>query len=153
MSMQPSSHPALSGADALAANTADFVLLCGRILLGWIFVRSGYGKIFNIAAYGATFPPRGIPFWLVYVAVPAEFFGGIALLLGFATRYVAMIMIVFLLVASFSSHRYWNMADAAQRRINDSAFWKNMAILGGYFFLFVAGPGRLSVDGWLRRPR
>src|SRR5262249_55454251 len=43
--IQTSSHPALSGADSLAASTSDILLLIGRILLGWIFMRSGYGKI------------------------------------------------------------------------------------------------------------
>ena len=151
MSMQSSSHPALSGAYQLAANTSDFLLLAGRILLGWIFVRSGYGKIFDIAAYGATFPARGLPPFLAYIAVPAEFFGGIALLLGLATRYVAVVMVVFLLVATFSSHRYWTLTDVAQRRAQDSAFYKNIAILGGFLCLFVSGAGRLSLDGWLRR--
>ena len=150
---QQSSHPSLSMADGLATSTQDFVLLCGRILLGWIFVRSGYGKIFDIAAYGATFPARGMPAWLAYIAVPAEFFGGIALLLGLATRYVVIMLVVFMLVATFSSHRYWTFTDAAQRRVQDSAFWKNIAMLGGFLFLFVTGPGRLSADAWLRRTR
>ena len=74
-----SSLPALSYADGLAANSADIVLLIGRILLGWIFVRSGYGKLFNVEAYAATFPVRGLPPFLAYIAVPVEFFGGIAL--------------------------------------------------------------------------
>ena len=151
MSMQNSSHPALSCADPLANVTSDFFLLVGRILLGWIFVRSGYGKIFDIAAYGMTFPARGLPSWLAYIAVPAEFFGGIALLLGLATRYVAVVMVVFLLVATFSSHRYWNFTDVAQRRVQDSAFYKNIAILGGFLYLFVSGAGRFSLDGLLRR--
>jgi uncharacterized membrane protein YphA (DoxX/SURF4 family) len=30
-------------------------------------------------------------------------------------------------------------------------FYKNLAMLGGFLFLFVTGPGRLSIDGWLRR--
>ena len=151
MSMQSSSHPALSCADQLAANTSDFVLLVGRILLGWIFVRSGYGKILDIAAYGATFPARGMPSWLAYIAVPAEFFGGIALILGLATRYVVVVMIVFMLVATFTSHRYWDFTDVALRRAQDSNFYKNMAILGGFFFVFAIGAGRFSLDGWLRR--
>ena len=77
-------------ADALAANTADFLLLCGRILLAWIFINSGYGKLFvgGIEAYSKTFPGRGLPPMLAYIAVPAEFFGGVLLLLGLATRYV-----------------------------------------------------------------
>jgi len=151
--IQNSSHPALSSADSLAASASDILLLVGRILLGWIFVRSGYGKIFDIPAYATTFPARGLPTFLAYVAVPAEFFGGIALILGFATRYAVLVMIVFMLVATFSSHRYWEFTDAAVRRIQDANFYKNVAMLGGLLFLFVIGPGRLSVDAWLRKRR
>ncbi len=151
--IQSSSHPALSGADSLAASTSDIVLLIGRILIGWIFVRSGYGKIFDIPSYAATFPGRGLPTLLAYIAVPAEFFGGLALMFGFATRYAALIMAIFMLVATFSSHRYWDVTDAAARRAQDSNFYKNMAILGGIFFLFVCGAGRFSLDAWLRKRR
>ena len=128
----------------MAASTSDVVLSIGRILLGWIFVRSGYGKFFDIPAYAATFPPRGMPAFLAYLSVPAEFFGGIALILGLATRYVVLVMIVFMLVATFSSHRYWEFTDVAVRRSQDSSFYKNMAILGGFLFLFVGSPGVLA---------
>lgn len=69
----------------MATSTSDTILLIGRVLLGWIFLRSGYGKIFDIPAYAATFPGRGLPTFLAYIAVPAEFFGGIALILGLAS--------------------------------------------------------------------
>jgi putative oxidoreductase len=150
---QNSSHPSLSHADSVAATTSDFILLVGRILLGWIFVRSGYGKMFDIPAYAATFLGRGLPTFLAYIAVPAEFFGGIALILGLATRYVVLVMIIFMLVATFSSHRYWEFTDVAARRAQDSSFYKNLAMLGGFLFLFVIGPGPFSVDAWLRRQR
>jgi putative oxidoreductase len=153
MSITNSSHPSLSGADALATSTSDVLLLIGRVLLGWIFVRSGYGKIFDIPTYAATFPPRGLPTFLAYIAVPSEFFGGLALMFGFATRYAAVVMTIFMLVATFSSHRYWEFADAAARRAQDGNFYKNLAMLGGILFLFVAGPGRFSLDAWLRKKR
>jgi putative oxidoreductase len=143
-------HSALSHADDLAASTSDVLLLVGRIFLAWIFVRSGYGKLFNIEAVDNSFPLRGLPPFLAYIAVPFEFFGGIALIFGFATRYLILGFVIFMLVATFSSHRYWEFTDAAARRAQDSSFHKNMAMLGGFFFLFVCGAGRLSVDGWLR---
>lgn len=145
------SYPALSGVDGMAASNSDVILLIGRIFLGWIFVRSGYGKIFDIPAYAATFPARGLPTFLAYIAVPAEFFGGIALILGLATRYVVLVMVIFMLVATFSSHRYWEFTDVAVRRAQDSSFYKNIAILGGLLLLFVGSPGRLSIDAWLRK--
>ena len=119
----------------------------------WIFVRSGYGKIFDIPVYATTFPARGLPTFLAYIAVPAEFFGGIALILGLATRYVVLVMVIFMLVATFSSHRYWEFTDAAVRRAQDSSFYKNIAMLGGLLFLFVGSPGRFSIDAWLRKRR
>ena len=152
-SIQNSSHPTLSGADGLATSMSDIVLLIGRIFIGWIFVRSGYGKLFDIPAYAATFPARGLPTFLAYIAVPSEFLGGLALMFGLATRYAALVMTVFTLVATFSSHRYWDFTDAAARRAQDSNFYKNMAILGGIFFLFVCGAGRFSLDACLRKRR
>lgn len=143
-------HSALSHTDGTAASTSDFLLLVGRIFLAWIFVRSGYGKLFNIEAVANSFPLRGLPPFLAYIAVPFEFFGGIALIFGFATRYLILGFVIFMLVATFSSHRYWEFTDAAARRAQDSSFHKNMAMLGGFFSLFVCGAGRFSVDGWLR---
>lgn len=116
-------------------------------------MRSGYGKIFDIPVYATTFPARGLPTFLAYIAVPAEFFGGIALILGLATRYVVLVMVIFMLVATFSSHRYWEFTDAAVRRAQDSSFYKNIAMLGGLLFLFVGSPGRFSIDAWLRKRR
>lgn len=151
--IQNSSHPALSAVDGMAASNSDVILLIGRIFLGWIFVRSGYGKIFDIPAYAATFPARGLPTFLAYIAVPAEFFGGIALILGLATRYLVLVMVIFMLVATFSSHRYWEFTDVAVRRAQDSSFYKNIAMLGGLLFLFVGSSGRFSIDAWLRKRR
>ena len=152
MATKNSSHPALSGADGLAESTADAALLIGRILLAWIFLRSGYGKLFDIPAYATTFPPRGLAYFLAYISVPVEFFGALALMFGFATRYVVLIFVIFMLVATFSSHRYWDFPAAAQRA-QQVSFEKNMAMLGGFFFLFVTGAGGLSVDAWLRKKR
>jgi uncharacterized membrane protein YphA (DoxX/SURF4 family) len=62
MSMQSvtaSSHPTLSYTDSLAASTSDTLLLIARILMGWIFVRSGLGKLMDINAFIATMPPAG----------------------------------------------------------------------------------------------
>jgi len=77
------------------------------------------------------------------------YLGGPAILFGFATRYVTGTIIVFMLVATFCSHRYWDFTGAAVRA-QEMNFYKNMAMLGGFFFLFVTGSGRLSIDQWLK---
>ena len=151
MTPNRSSHPLLSCADGAAMSSADFILLAGRILLALIYLRSGFPKLFDIAHVAATYPPRGLATWLVWIAVPAEFFGGLFVILGFATRYVAIVMVVFTLVAAVSSHAYWDVAAGAARRAQDTNFFKNISMIGGFLILFVAGPGRFSVDRWLAK--
>jgi putative oxidoreductase len=148
----PSSHRLLSYADGVAVLWQDFLLLVGRVMIGWIFFQSGWGKLFNIAGVGKTFPQRGLPEWMAYISVPSEFFGGLFLLLGFATRYTTIVMLIFTIVAAFSSHAYWS-APEAQRVNQEIHFWKNVSIMGGIIVLFIRTAGRLSIDNWLRSRR
>jgi putative oxidoreductase len=59
-------------------------------------------------------------------------------------------MILFVIVATGISHRFWEFAEAA-RRTQESQFFKNLSIIGGFVLLFVTGGGRYSFDGWLKR--
>jgi putative oxidoreductase len=147
-----SSHPMLSHADRLAAAWQDFLLLAARVLVGVIFVQSGWRKLMDIPAFVATMPRRDLPAVLGYVAPPVEFLGGLAILLGFATRYAALIMLLFTIVATFSSHRYWSVPQVQQAN-QQSHFMKNVCMMGGILLLFIAGPGRLSLDRFLARRR
>ena len=146
----PSSHPSLSYGDALAAAWQDFLLLAGRVLIGWIFIQSGWRKLMDVPGFVKTMPRRDLPEFLGYVAPPVEFLGGLAILLGFATRYAALVMLLFCIIATFSSHRWWNYPEA-QQASQHTNFWKNVSMMGGIVLLFVTGGGRFSVDGWLRR--
>jgi putative oxidoreductase len=148
---QPQSHAALSQLDGVAAAGQDFLLLAGRII-GWIFVESGWRKLMDIPAFVATMPRRGLPWFMGYVAPPVEFFGGLALLLGFATRYAALLMLAFTIIATFSSHRFWDVPDA-QRAQQHTQFWKNVTMMGGIVLLFVTAAGRFSIDYLLRSRR
>jgi putative oxidoreductase len=147
-----SSLPVLSCTDKLAAQWTDFLLLVGRVLMGWIFVSSGWRKLMDIPAFVKTMPNRGLPDWLGYVAPPVEFIGGICIILGFATRYAALVMLLFVIIATFSSHAYWTYPPAQQG--NQSAhFWKNMSMKGGLIFLFILGAGRIALDAMLAKRR
>ena len=150
---QTSTFWILSRADGLAAQSQDVLLLLGRVLLGWIFVQSGWRKLMDIPAFVATMPRRGLPDVLGYVAPPVEFVGGLFILFGVATRYAALLILLFTIIATFSSHRYWDFADAAQRQQQHTQFWKNVSMMGGQVLLFVAGAGRYSLDRLLMRDR
>jgi putative oxidoreductase len=141
----------LSHADHMAARSHDVLLLLGRVLLGWIFVTSGWRKLMDIPGFAATMPRRGLPEFLGYVAPPVEFIGGLMILFGVATRYAALLILLFTIVATFSSHRYWDFTDAAQRQQQNSHFWKNISMMGGQILLFLTGGGRYAFDRLLMR--
>ena len=152
MSMQDSKSGLsfLNCTDGVATQWQDFLLLVSRVLFGWIFVMSGWGKLMDIPAFVATMPRRGLPDFLGYVAPFVEFFGGVLLIAGFAARYTALVLLLFLIFATFSSHRYWSYPEAQQANQN-SHFWKNVAMMGGAVLLFITGAGRYALDRMLRK--
>jgi putative oxidoreductase len=150
MRTDASSHPCLSYTDGLASAWYDFVLLIGRILLGWIYVQSGFSKMSDIPGFAAKIANRGLPQFLGYVAAPVELFGGLALLLGFATRYSALLVLLFTVVATLSSHAYWTLPEAEKAQ-QSTQFWKNVSMMGGLVILFGTAGGRLSLDRMLSR--
>jgi len=131
--------------DHVAAASGDSILLLARILIGVIFVQSGFGT--GLARNGI---PAAIAPVLAPIGAGVEFVGGLAVVLGLATRYVALLMIVFVVLATLISHRFW-MLQGAERRTQTVQFAKNVAIIGGFLFAFITGGGRYSLDRWWRR--
>ena len=131
----------------------NFLLLFGRVLMGSIYVQSGFGKLAAMDAFTASLVNRHVPFAvpLGWLGALVEFGGGLALVLGGWTRCAALALIVFTIVATLISHRYWEIAEAAARRAQQANFAKNVAIIGGLMLLVVTGAGRFSLDGWRRR--
>jgi putative oxidoreductase len=131
----------------------NFLLLAARVLMGWLFVDAGWRKLMGIDAFIQSLATRRVPYATAmgYLGAAVEFFGGLAILLGAWTRCAAVAMIVFVIVATAISHRYWEFTDAAARRIQQGQFMKNLALIGGFLLMLVTGGGRFSVDGWRRR--
>jgi putative oxidoreductase len=146
------SHPSLAHTDNIAATWSDFLLLVGRVFLGWLFLASGYGKIGGIAGTTAYFTSLGMSppeLWAWFAAI-AEVVLGAVLILGIATRYAALASFLWVLVATAIAHRYWTY-PAAQQAGQYTNWLKNIAIMGGTLYAFVAGAGRYSVDAMLSK--
>lgn len=146
------SHPALTCTDRYAAAWADFLMLAGRILFGWIFLASGWGKFGNIAGTTGYMTAMGLSpaaFWAWFSAF-AEVAMGAGLILGLATRYAALASFVWVLVATAIAHRYWTY-PAAQQGAQYNNFLKNLAMMGGALYVFVYGAGRYAVDAVLAK--
>jgi putative oxidoreductase len=125
----------------------NWAALLGRILLAGTFVISGFEKITGFEGTAGYIASKGLPLpqVLTVIAILIEFGGGLAILLGWKTRWAALAMVVFLIVITPIFHGYWAAPpdQVMEQQIN---FMKNVSILGGMLLLFACGPGRYSVD-------
>jgi putative oxidoreductase len=147
-----SSHPLLSHTDSVAGSATDALLLIGRVLLGWLFLVNSWDKLSNIAGFVAYLKALNAPSpeFFAWVGALVECLIGITLILGIATRYAALLCVLFLIVATALAHRYWEYPPARMGAEYNN-FLKNLAILGGTLLLFVTGAGRFSVDRMLSK--
>ncbi|MEG3061191.1 MAG: DoxX family protein [Comamonas sp.] len=125
--------------------------LLGRILLALLFIPAGVGKLTGFAGTVAYTASAGVPVPQVAVALAllVEIVGGLALLLGWQTRWAALALALFTLGASFFFHKFWAL-PAEQAGMQQLLFYKNIAVAGGLFAFAAFGAGAMSVDA--RRP-
>jgi len=95
----------------LLATDGDWVLTLARMVLGVIFFAHGAQKLLGwfgghgLRATVSTFHDQlGIPVPLVYLAVAAEFFGGLGLIVGLLSRIAALGVAATMIVAMFQVH-------------------------------------------------
>ena len=146
--MQSSSHSLLSGADGFATRSADVLLLIGRIMLAWVFVGVAYGAITNFAGSLAYFTSQKLypPELWTWLALLLELLIAASLILGAGTRYGAILVFVFVAIATAIAHRYWEFPPGPQQFGQYNNFLKNISIMGGALAIFVTGAGRFSLD-------
>jgi putative oxidoreductase len=121
--------------------------LIGRVLLALIFITSGYSKLGNLAGTAGYIAGGGLPFpGVLAVAVGLlELVGGLALVVGFKARWVALALAVFTLLAGALFHRFWAVPEP-QQMMQYLMFMKNVSIAGGMFMVAALGAGPLSID-------
>ena len=138
-----SSHRALSCADGIASGLNDVLLLVGRVLIALLFLMTAWFLSPNAGYLGSLgFPDPAVASW---VAITVEFIIVFTLILGVATRYGALLGILYVIIATAFAHRYWEY-PAPQQLAQYTNFTKNLAILGGLLLVFAAGAGRFSID-------
>ena len=122
--------------------------LVGRALLALLFIPAGWAKIAGFSGVVGYIASKGIPFpeAAAAIAIAAELGLGLLLLFGLKARWAALGLAVFVAVITPVFHNYW-AAPAAQQMMQQQAFFKNVAVLGGLLVLFAFGPGGWSLDG------
>jgi putative oxidoreductase len=121
--------------------------LFARIVVGWVFMWSGWGKLQNLPAIIDNFAGWNIPapHLLAPFVSGVEFFGGIFLLLGLMTRISAGALGVTMIVAIISAKWYQVGFLDTLLGCDETEY------LALFAWLAIAGRGRVSVDWLLKR--
>ena len=123
--------------DLLPPGLTEFT---GRTLLALIFVLAGYSKLGNYDGNLAYMASAGVPGFLLPPVIALELLGGIALIVGFQVRLIALLLAIFCVSSAFLFHL--ELADQMQFIM----FFKNLAIAGGFLLLSVQQPGPWTLD-------
>lgn len=135
--------------NALLTTRAGYGLTVVRIIVGIIFIAHGSQKLFGafggygLEGTGQYMESIGLTpgYLMALLSGSAEFFGGVAMLIGLLARPAAVVLIGLLVVAILSVH------------IGNGLFMANngyefaLALLGGAIAVLIEGAGKLSVDG------
>jgi len=128
-------------------NIQNSAALAGRFLLALIFLISGFGKVTGFAGTVGYIASKGMPLpeLMAAGAAAVELLGGLALVLGWKTRWAAAAIALFLIPTTLVFHNPAGLpaAEAQAQVIN---LLKNISIFGGMLMLVAFGPGRWSID-------
>jgi len=125
----------------------DAILLIIRIVVGIIFMQTGFGKLSHLADTTLFFTDLGIPFPAqnALLASATEFMGGCLLILGLATRFIAIPLTVIMAIAILTTQ------FAALQSVSEFIRLQELDYMLFFITLFLAGPGKLSIDHLIRR--
>ena len=118
-----------------------------RLFVGYFFFETGLGKVGNLGAFVERFQGWGIPFPTVSAAVSAytELICGALLALGLLTRLAAIPLFVNMVVATLTV-RLKKVAG-----LDDFVELDEPLYALSFLWLFVSGPGLVSLDALVAR--
>ncbi len=128
-------------------STSAVSVLVGRILIALLFIVSGWAKISGYSGTQAYMQSAGVPGGILPLVILLELGGGIAIIAGFQTRLIALVLAGFSIVAALLFHA------GSPDQIQQIMFLKNLGLAGGFLFLVAHGAGRISIDHLLRNSR
>jgi putative oxidoreductase len=119
----------------------------GRLLFSAYFIISGVTHFINVDEMARYAQSGGLPAPRLAVLASGAliFVCGIGILLGAVARLSAALIAFFLVVAAFTMHRFWGLADPQAGQMQYVQFMKNITMAGGALLITFFGPGPFSL--------
>jgi len=119
----------------------------GRVLLVAVFLFEGWNKINGYSTAAAYMQKFWVPGELLPVAILVEVIGSLLIVIGWQTRFAALALAVFSILAAALFHSKLAVMNEALH------FWKDIGLAGGFLLLIAFGPGAWSLDEKMSRRR
>ena len=119
--------------------------LIGRILISVLFLLNGIFKIYNYDGTIDWMESFGMPGVLLIPAIILEVLGPILIIVGYKTKIAAALLSLFCIATAFIFHNDFS------NQMQLTSFLKNIALAGGFLFLFINGARGLSLDNKLNK--
>jgi len=128
------------------------VNVLGRVMLSTIFLMSAVGnKIPNFSGVVKYMEGAGVPAPQVMLVGAILFLiaGSLSVILGYKARIGAGMLLVFLVLATYYFHAFWNLTDAQEKQMQTIQFMKNLSMMGAMLMIIAGGAGAMSLDAKL----
>lgn len=114
------------------------ILLAGRVLFSLFFLMSGYNHLTKLGMTAQYAASQGLPAPKLAVVVSGLMLlaGGLSILLGYQVRWGALLLVVFLVSAAVTMHRFWGVADPMMAQNQMIHFWKNIVMAGAALMFY-----------------
>jgi len=140
----------------LFATENDFATTMVRLVLGIVFFAHGAQKMLGWFGgfgfhhtMGFFTQAMHIPAPFAFLAIAAEFFGGLGLIFGFLTRIAALGIFSNMLVAIAMVHHNFGLFMNWTGTQKGEGFEYHLLVIAISALLLIRGAGRASVDRWL----
>jgi putative oxidoreductase len=125
----------------------------GRLLLCTIFLMAAVGnKIPHFSDVAKVMESVGVPApqFLLAGAIAFLIVGSLSVIAGYKARIGAVLLLTFLVLASYYFHAFWRLEGQAQQE-QMIQFLKNLSMMGALLFIVANGSGPMSVDSWFAK--
>jgi putative oxidoreductase len=125
-------------------NLKTYLPPLGRLLMSSLFIWDGIRQLRSPSVFAQYFASVHVPLpnVAIWISIPIHLLGGIAVLVGFKTRWAAALLALLSVGTAFGVHLPIGDQD------NMIHFYKNLVMAGGFLYVIAFGAGAVSsIDG------
>jgi len=114
----------------------DILILIARLIVGGIFIASGWMKVSAIGMTVGYFAQMGISAFLTYIVSYAELIGGILLVLGLWSYLTSVVLAIIMIFAVWYTYS-----------LGVQVYMTPLAIFSALLSLIASGSGKYAIKG------